>query len=371
MSSKHLRAVCAGLIIFAFAAVSHASTAQPNIWNSEFKNPPTIKIPDKLIDALPSPIVFLQSSDRAGALLQQGIMSDLTSECRLERKHPGCDLPELIKKYENAFNEIGLSKGVQPLGPSATKPWDLTNYLSGNFMLLPTPNSLVAGIDHVANLFLLRDQIATATDQFYKWNISFADPYSTHAVLSRAFMRAYVLTSTPLGALGEVFTSIKCGLNHQACEVVKSLWGSVCSMAVEDHLSGFQNLINRFDIISSDVSSQKLTHLKRIIQFDDMIRRGHLTRATVMAGLSRINGDGLAGYDDRWYSDLTRSILVYDEFQRLVDLRENCSPYQIDLSRKAKAKFEKPLSSMAIESIDAVESAFQNYAIDHELGGDK
>jgi len=325
------------------------------------------KISDELLEALPSPINYLNSVDFAGEALQQGLLSSLSEECH--QFHRGCEVPSLIAKYNRLLGALKTGQsGVVVSATRDVKAWDLSAILAGQFLILPNAKDANAGKDLMVEIFLTRDRIVRAIATIYKLppNQPFISPIRR---LSGLFLQAYVMTSSPFGALDEVFSGLHCDIKDPSCEILKSLWGAVCNIAVQNHAEEFNSFERRLNAVMSEESSQGLGRLKLVQGLHDYVEKGSLERETLLLKLAALEGDGLAGYTDADYADLALSVLVYNELSHLMKLAKSCTSYGNELSLKTRALYQTQLNSITQKNLENIKNALVKYGVINESGG--
>jgi|GEM_PF-3604878 len=309
------------------------------------------RISDDLLEALPSPINFLERSKRAGADLEQGLFGYLKSECPQLKSHRdqyqkhGCEIPDLGRQYSNLLSKFKRGEnGVATLAKLPTKPWDLSVLISGNFMFFQTEDSATEGRDLLIELFVLRTRILSAIENQYQNALNtIPKPISPEQVMLAPFMRAYFLTSTPLGALSEVFRSIQCGIDERSCEIEKRIWGNICNLAVEVNDAAFADMERRYTIIGNDETSPDLARTKLIKDLADYIEQGHFDRDLLASKLTELESLAPSQSSNEDYAKLTVSVLTYAEMKRLMSLKFNCFAYVDDLSERTKTNYRNQI----------------------------
>lgn len=334
-------------------------------------------VPDALFNALPSPMNFLEKSDQAGIGVEAGLLQVLASECPRLKKLPalarqqGCDLVGLKARFTTLLSQLQAGQsGLRATAFATKKPWDLSALISGNFLFVPTAAGETEGRDLMLDLFLTRDQIVSAVDRLYAHAKKISTkPVSPELTMMGPFMRAYFLTSTPLGALSETFHSIRCGVKDTSCELEKQIWGGVCHLAVEQNQTAFTSLETRFKIFAEDETSPEMARTKQIAALAEFIEQGQLDRATLSAKISDLESGGPGTNASEDYVALTVSVLTYFELKQLMALKYNCLAYSDDFSAKIKNSFTKRLAKLSTQSLKQIETALTTYGLTHELGG--
>jgi hypothetical protein len=129
---------------------------------------------DQLIESLPSPMASLKSADLAGPQIQSSLIEEIAINCHSQtfssaaRINKGCRIPDLVQKYNVLLSELkGGAHGIDVNAPLKTKAWDLSNLLTGQFILIPNPKNQNAGLDLVVELLMTRNEISHAIDRYY------------------------------------------------------------------------------------------------------------------------------------------------------------------------------------------------------------
>lgn len=351
----------------------------PSAWGNRY-------LPDELVRALPSPTRYLQNSQRAGLLMQDGLVKLLETECAdggvLIVRQPNltsepylssCELLEKINRYLQLVDLIASGRnGVEELDPlspserSARKPWDLSDIISGNF-IWSMSSVAEEGAHLVSEMFVARHLILNEIDKIFTSEISRSS--SPEKYLRRAFWHSYIMSMSPIGALKQTFQNIRCGLQDRSCEVVKSLWGSVCNIVVETHQNKIRDLNNRFEKITQNYADENQSRLGQILVFHQLVEAGIKNKDDFFHQLKQHEGQGLGNFNDYDFGRLAREVLIYSELKSLSNLRENCSPYRIDLSPTMIEQLKQELLPIMSAPLEQLETALQAYEIINGHGG--
>ncbi len=343
-------------------------------------------LPDELVRALPSAARYLQNSQRAGSLMQDGLVQLLETECAgggaLIVRQPkltsepylsSCELLEKIHRYlqlvdltANGRSGVEVLDPLPPTEQSARKPWDLSAILSGNF-IWSMSSVAEEGAHLVSEMFATRQLIVHEIDKIFTSELKRTN--SPEMYLRRAFWHSYILSISPIGALKHTFQNIRCGLHNRSCEVIKSLWGSVCNIVIETHQDQIRDLNNRFQKITQDFADEKQSRLGQILVFHELVESGIKNKDDFFHQLKQHEGQGLGNFKDYEFGRLAREVLIYSELKSLSNLQENCSPYHIDLSPTMMEQLKQELLPITSAPLEQLETALQAYEIINGHGG--
>lgn len=166
-----------------------------------------------------------------------------------------------------------------------------------------------------------------------------------------------------------IYQGHQCGFKERSCEVLKSLWGAVCHIAIENHDSEFEDLRKRLNLAMGGPLSLSLDRLKYVQSLQEYIQKGNLDRSLLLKKLEELEGEGQAGFADVDYMDLALAVLVYNELKQVIELKSNCLAYSNELSEKNRLHYKKQLYAITKKNIENIENALVKYGVMNESGG--
>lgn len=254
--------------------------------------------------------------------------------------------------------------------------WNLSKILSQNYIIRPNPKGMNTTIDQIAELLTQKREVLQELELVGKEmrKLSFGKNLMSYYLIPS--LKSSINNVTPLGAMLELFQSIRCELNDKFCLYLKSRIGSVLNEISNVHGEKLTGFVNRFNAYTSEEGTQNAQRLKKLLEFNVTYHNSEVQNhaqyiSEMKASIEDFVTGGEGGFVSDRFQSFAQNVLVLAEVSHFAEHLVNLSPYANDLPFVKRKQAAKVLLPQINESLEILETQFKLLGFDEEVGGSR
>ncbi|MCK6598968.1 MAG: hypothetical protein L6Q37_11440 [Bdellovibrionaceae bacterium] len=254
--------------------------------------------------------------------------------------------------------------------------WNLSKILSQNYIIRPNPKGMKATIDLIAELLTQKRELMQELELVGKEmrQLSYGKNLMSYYLIPS--LKASINNITPLGAMLELFQSIRCELEDNFCLYLKARIGSVLNEISVVHGEKLTDFVNRFNSYASSEGTQNAKRLTKLLEFNVAYHNSEVQNhakyiSEIKTSIENFVADGEGSFVNDRLQSFAQNILVLAEVSYFTQHLVNLSAYASDLSFATRKQAAKALLPQINQSLEILETQFQLLGFDEEVGGSR